>query len=117
MIEAEPTGVPFERPDDFDIHAEWRAVTDEMEQRRLPAKASVAAAPEHLDLVRFVFGSRLRIGPARPDGRVELEMRGYSPLALAVELAGLGDRAEVLDPPEVRDQLARIAAELTALYA
>ncbi len=113
MIEAEPTGDHFDRPDDFDIHAEWQAVTDEVEQRRLPARASVATDPDHLDLVRFVFGSRLRIGPARPDGRVELELRGYSPFSLAVELAGLGSRAEVLDPPEVRQQLARIAAELT----
>ncbi len=117
MIEAEPTAAHFERPDDFDIHAEWRAVTDEMDQRRLPAKASVAAAFEHLDLVRFVFGNRLRIGPARPDGRVELEVRGHSPFALAVELAGLGNRAEVLDPVEVREQLARIAVELGELYA
>ncbi len=117
MIEAEPTGTTFDRPDDFDIHAEWQAVTDEVEQRRLPARASVAAAPEHIDLVRFVFGSRLRIGPARADGRVELELRGHSPFSLAVELAGLGHRAEVVDPPEVREQLARIGAELSALYS
>ena len=36
---------------------------------------------------------------------------------VAGELAGLGQRVEVLEPAEVRQRLAEIAAELRALYA
>jgi predicted DNA-binding transcriptional regulator YafY len=117
MVEAEPTGEGFERPAEFDIRAEWQAVTDEVEQRRLPTRVSFVAAADAVSFVRFVFGNRLRIGPTRPDGRVELEANGYSPISLAAELAGLGARIEVLDPPEIRQHLARIGAELVDLYA
>ena len=51
------------------------------------------------------------------DGRVEVEVRGHHVPALAGELAGLGRRVEVLEPPEVRDRLAEIAAELVDLYS
>ncbi|MGW2995772.1 hypothetical protein ACWDA9_29865 [Streptomyces sp. NPDC001193] len=37
--------------------------------------------------------------------------------ALAGHLAGLGAGVEVLEPPEVRQWLARLGAELTATYA
>jgi predicted DNA-binding transcriptional regulator YafY len=116
MIEAAPTGETFERPDDFDIRAEWQSVTDELEQVRLPVEAVLVAAPDVIDRVRFLFGPRLRIGPTRPDGRVELAARGYNVHMLAVELAGLGDEVEVLDPPELRQELARIGAELVDQY-
>ncbi len=116
MLEAEPTGDGFDRPADFDIHAEWQAVTDEVEEQRLPARAWLAGSADSVAFVRFRFGERLRIGPTRADGRVELEVRGYSPATLAIELAGLGARAEVLEPPEVRQHLARLGAELAGLY-
>jgi predicted DNA-binding transcriptional regulator YafY len=116
MIEAEPTGETFSRPADFDIHAEWSAVTDEVERQRLPVEVSFVADADAIHLLRWMFGSRLRIGPTRADGRVQLEVNGYSAASLAGELAGVGSRAEVLAPPEVRQHLARLGAELGALY-
>ena len=65
----------------------------------------------------MMFGSRVRIGPTNEQGRVEIEVRGHHVPAMAGELAGLGARVEVLDPPEVRARMAEIAAELTGLYA
>ena len=55
-------------------------------------------------------------GPSTRDGPVSLELRGHSVRALAGEIAGLGGHLEVLDPPELRDQLAAIGAELSATY-
>jgi predicted DNA-binding transcriptional regulator YafY len=59
----------------------------------------------------------VRVGPSGADGRVELELRGHHVHALAGEIAGLGAMVEVLDPPEVRERLAAIGAELTETYS
>ena len=64
----------------------------------------------------MVFGTRVRIGPTRTDGRVDVEVGGSHPRALAGELAGFGAGLEVLEPPEVREILVEIAQELTATY-
>jgi predicted DNA-binding transcriptional regulator YafY len=48
---------------------------------------------------------------------VEVVIGGDSLEQIASDLAGLGARVEVLGPPQVREHLARIAAELATLYA
>ena len=63
-----------------------------------------------------MLGNRVHIGPAAPDGRVEVELPRPPSRSLAAEIAGFGDLLEVLDPPELRARLATIGAELTARY-
>jgi hypothetical protein len=70
-----------------------------------------------IQILRWNFGPRLRIGPAHPDGRVEIEVGGWHPHMVAAQLAGFGRGVEVTGPPEVRAELAGIAAELVELYA
>ena len=41
------------------------------------------------------------------DGTIDVELRGHNVRSLAGELAGFGGAVEILDPPEVRDELAR----------
>lgn len=65
----------------------------------------------------MILGNRVGIGPRRPDGRVEVELRGHNVGSLSKEIAGLGGALEVEDPPEVRVHLARIGGELVARYA
>jgi predicted DNA-binding transcriptional regulator YafY len=67
-------------------------------------------------LCRWIFGNRVRIGPAGPDGRVQLEVRGHEAHSLAAELAGLGSAVEVIEPHEVRNELVAIGRELVATY-
>lgn len=112
-----PTGQPVERPEGFDLAEAWRLIIDEVGERRAPARAQALAEPEMVSLCRSVLGSRVRIGPVGTGGRVEIEVRGHSARALAGEIAGFGSGLEVLGPPEVRDHLAAIGAELVALYA
>ena len=112
----EPTGQPVVRPDGFDLAEAWRLISDEVEQRRTPARVQAAATPDAVQLCRWVFGPRVRIGPPRPDGRVDVEIRGHSERSLAGEIAGLGPDLEVLAPVEVRQHLARVAAQLAAMY-
>jgi predicted DNA-binding transcriptional regulator YafY len=116
VTSVEPTGEAVVRPDGFDLAEAWRLIADEVEQRRTPCRAAILIAPEQVQLCRWVFGNRVRIGPAGPDGRVEVELRGEGVPMLAWELAGFGARIEVVDPPDLRDHLARIGAELLAAY-
>lgn len=66
--------------------------------------------------MRFVLGARLDVGPVLDTGRVEVELRGHSIASLAAEIAGLGARLLVTEPPELRRELARIGTELAASY-
>ena len=112
----DPTGEPVVRPEGFDLDEAWKLIVSEVDERRAPLRARGLATAETVPLLRWVLGSRVRIGPSGPDGRTEVELRGHSERALAGELAGLGGGLEVLEPPGLRALLAQLGAELTAVY-
>ena len=111
------TGAAVIRPDGFDLDAAWRLIADEVDQRRAPLRVRARATPGVLQLLRWVLGTRVWIGPTGTDGRIEVEFRGSNVESIAGEIAGFGSDVEVLEPEEVRDQLARIGRELTTYYA
>lgn len=113
----EPTGRPVVRPDGFDLAEAWRMVTTELDQRWAAITARGTADPEVVGTMRMVLGSRLRIGPLTPEGRVEVEIEGPAPYPLAAELAGWGAGLDLHEPAEMRDHLAEIGAQLVATYA
>jgi predicted DNA-binding transcriptional regulator YafY len=113
----ERTADPVVRPEGFDLATAWSEITDTVEELGLPLTVRALVSPDVVSLLRMMFGRRVRIGTPVDDGRVEVEVRGHHVPALAGELAGLGQRVEVLEPVEVRERLVEIAAELTSLYA
>jgi predicted DNA-binding transcriptional regulator YafY len=113
----DPTGEPVARPEGFDLADAWRSIAARVDQMRAPVEALAVAEPWAVEVLRFVLGTRVAIGAARPDGRVEVELRGHRVETLAGEIAGLGSAVEVLTPDELRDQLARTGEELVDLYA
>lgn len=117
ITSVEGTGQPAVRPDGFDLAEAWRLITDEVDQRRAPVRATALAHPQVVPWCRSVLGTRVRIGPSSPDGRVSLELRGHTAWTLAAEVAGFGSHLEVVEPPEVREQLRRLGQELAARYA
>jgi predicted DNA-binding transcriptional regulator YafY len=117
MTSVEPTGEAVVRPPGFVLAEAWNLIAEEVDQRRTPVKARAVVQPAALGWCRWTFGNRLRIGPSQPDGRVEVEVRGHSLRSLAAEVAGFGAYVEVLEPPDLRHHLSRIAAELSATYA
>jgi predicted DNA-binding transcriptional regulator YafY len=116
MTSVEPTGERVVRPDGFDLEEAWRLISDEVEQRRTPYHARALATPDTVPICRWVLGNRVRIGPTGADGRVEVELRGHHLHSLASEIAGLGAGLEIVEPVELREKLAEIAAELVTLY-
>jgi len=116
IVSVHRTGEPVVRPDGFDLAEAWRGITSEVERLRSPVTVTARVEPDAVELCRWLFGTQVRIGPAGPDGRVEMELRGASTRAMAGQLAGLGSAVDVVSPPEVRHRLARIGAELTGRY-
>jgi len=110
------TGEQVERPADFDLDEAWRMVTEHVDQARPRVAVHAAVEADWLDMVRGVLRGRIRIGPARPDGRVEVEIDGYSVRSIAGELAGWGSALEVLGPEEVRAALGEVGRQLLATY-
>jgi predicted DNA-binding transcriptional regulator YafY len=117
MTSFELTGVPAVRPPGFELAQAWQLIKDEIDQRRTPVRARAWARPEAVPMCRWMFGNRVRIGPAGADGRVEMELRGHHIESLAGEIAGFGGAIEVVDPAELRRSLARVGVELSATYA
>lgn len=113
----ERTGRPVVKPHGFVLADAWKLISDDVDRRRTPVQARALVEPDMVGVCRMLLGTRVRIGTARPDGRIEIELRGFSIRALAGEIGGLGAALEVLDPPELRDQLATIGTELVAAYS
>ena len=111
----EGTGKPVVRPEGFDLASAWKLIAERVEQY---GEASVRALADSTVLgpLRWVFGARLRVGPAGVDGRVEVEIGARDQRELVARLAGFGAQLEVIEPAELRAELGRVGAELAALY-
>lgn len=103
-------------PADFDLAEAWDEVVGVVEQRRSQTWATVVVETRFLWVLRDHFGRHLHVEEGNDDGRTRVRLAAPTPLDLARNLAGWGAQVEVLDPPEVQDQLARIATELGGLY-
>lgn len=107
---------PVDRPEGFDLAETWRSIVDTLDERRAPFRATARADRDGARWVRGVFGKRVTFRDEGADGRVALEIRSWSADALAGELAPFAGHIEVIDPPEVRDALARLGETLSAVY-
>jgi predicted DNA-binding transcriptional regulator YafY len=117
VVGAEITQEPAKRPDDFTLDAAWRQVVGEVEQRRSQASATVLVETRFVAVLQDQFGRHCHIedyGGSTEKTRVRLG--APTALDIARHLAGWGALIEVIEPTSVQADLARIGAELTALY-
>jgi predicted DNA-binding transcriptional regulator YafY len=105
-----------QRPADFDLTAQWQQVVTEMEQLRSAVSATVLIAARLVPVVQSHFGRHCAIHGTEPDGRMKLSVSAHTPVSIAEQLAGWGATVEVIDPPAVRQELARIGRELIQRY-
>lgn len=116
MSSAEITDQTAVRPYGFVLADAWMLIAEDLEEARTPERARMLADPSAMPWLRHAFASRLRIGAAHDDGRVEVEVRGHSGESLAKEFAGFGDQLEIIGPDSVRMALHAIGSQLTHLY-
>jgi len=114
---AETTDLAAERPKDFDLSQEWARVVDEMEQRRSGMSATVLIEERYLRVMKDQLGRHCEVDGPVDDGRIQFRITAPTPLMIAQHLAGWGGLIDVLDPPSVQAELARLGAELTTRYA
>ena len=113
---ATPTGEPVVRPPGFDLAATWEAVVATMEERRTSQRAVVVVTPPAHHGLRAQFGPRTTVLRTLDDGRVAVEIGAPTMTLIAEQLAGWGALIEVVEPPQVRTELARIGRELVERY-
>ncbi|MFE1231533.1 helix-turn-helix transcriptional regulator [Streptomyces sp. NPDC059442] len=117
IVSVVETGEPAVRPAGFDLAATWRTLAARMEDRMVAATVRGRAAPGTAAVLDRLLGGRLRYTGRDEDGWSAIEVDGPTPEVVAAQLAGLGARVEVLEPPEARAHLARLGAELARVYA
>ena len=116
ILEAEPTGQPAARPDDFTLAAAWEQVVGEIEQRRSRTWATVHIDARFVPVLRDHFGRHCHTDGQLGDGRARVRIAAPTPLDIARNLAGWGAMIEVIEPRSVQAELARIGAELAGQY-
>lgn len=105
-----------DKPPDFDLEATWESLQSRFDTRGGGAVAEALATPQIMKPLAGMLSSRLTIGEVDPDGRTRVTITGPSEFILSVDLAAFGADLEVLEPPGVRAELARIGRDLVSLY-
>ena len=116
VVAAQATDETFERPDGFDLAAAWGEIVERMEERRSGLTATVLMDRRHVWVMQDRLGRNCEVDGTDGD-RVRLKISAPTPLMIAQELAGWGGSIDVLDPPEVQAELARLGRELTDHYS
>ena len=117
MTAVDVSDVHSESPSSYDLTRQWATVVSEVERRRSVVSAIVLAPPRLLPVLQKLFGRHCRVLNTDDDGgRVRLRIAAHLALSIAETLAGFGNAVEVVEPAEVRTELARLGAELALLY-
>ena len=116
------TADPAIRPTDFDLADAWQSVVANVRELRTQVRATIRIDHRHVWSLRGQFSEDLSLielagDRDAPDGLVNAIIGGPSVERIAEHLAGWGSAIEVLDPPEVREHLVKIAHELLGRYA
>lgn len=111
------TDVPAERPVDFDLSQAWSQVVEEMEQQRSLMAATLLIEGRFVWVMQDRHGRHLEVVGPVDDGRIKLRLTAPTSLMIAQHLAGWGGLIEVLDPPSVQAELARLGTELATRYS
>ena len=126
VTSVEPTGVPVERPEGFDLTEAWQRVVSNVDELRSPHHVEAIVDADCLMALRWMFDRQLTIiadpredregGEEDSEARVTVRLGGQSVERIATQIAGFGAQITVLAPEEARTKLAEIGKELTAAY-
>lgn len=120
---AEPTGERAERPDGFDLAIWWAESGAEFDRALLRDEVRVRLSPRSIRWLPTAVGTTSAelalAGAPDPDGDgwQTLDLPVESIEVAATQLVALGDGVEVIEPPELRAELARIGTALAARNA
>jgi predicted DNA-binding transcriptional regulator YafY len=114
----------FERPDGFDLAAYWAESTAAFERDVDRVAVTLRVNPSRMWVLVDLAGERAvreaeRLTPrdADPDGWETLRLKIDWPEEVPGRLLGLGEAAEVLEPADLREQVAALARRLANRYS
>jgi predicted DNA-binding transcriptional regulator YafY len=121
ILEVQPTGEPFERPEDFDLVAFWEGWCARRREHRTSYPVTVRVAPALLPALPHYFGEGIRgritrAGPPDREGWVTLVVPFEGLEAARARLLGLGRAVEVLAPDALRLSLVDFAQQIVDFY-
>lgn len=121
VLSAELTDERFARPHDFDLQAYWAEWCRDFEGSLPKYQVRLKITPALIPVLPNIYGEGVRalIDEADPpdgEGNITLELtfEGFEHALSSV--LGLGTRAEVLEPAELRESLAEMASNVAAFY-
>ncbi len=93
----------------------------EVESRRTTVRVEALVDPSFLSAIRWTFGAGVTVdgetAPGRSENRVAVTVDAIGEAAFAGQIAGFGNRVELVEAPEgVFRELTRVAAELYEQY-
>ena len=112
-----PTHEPAARPTDFDLAAYWAESISAYEREAPRVTFTIRIDPAVIGVLADAVGGQAvrqaeTIPAEDPDGWVHLRVTADWPEEVPARLIGLGGRAEILDPPEVRDRAIILARRM-----
>ncbi|MEC3979233.1 helix-turn-helix transcriptional regulator [Amycolatopsis sp. H20-H5] len=125
VLEFSLLGETFERPAEFDLPGYWREWSEQFERRMYPRVAVVRMSPRAQALVPFYAGAigarALReavASGAEPDeeGWLRMELPVEPGYAAVGELLRFGAGIQLLEPADLREQLAEAIREMGTFY-
>jgi predicted DNA-binding transcriptional regulator YafY len=112
----ELTDDPVRRPPGFELAKAWEEIVARVDEHRTSRRVRALAEPTIVGWLRGHFANRLSIGDTLEDGRLAVDIGFGDTHQAAMELAGYGFGLEVLDPPDLRAELAAIGTQLLERY-
>ncbi|MFG1820507.1 helix-turn-helix transcriptional regulator [Kribbella sp. NPDC049174] len=120
ILELTPTDEEFERPADFDLPRFWQDRLADFDQTRFTAEAVVrvsAGLASRMHDVSFpLLVKAVAATEPADDGTVTVTVPIESIGNAAAAFCRFGNSLEVLDPPELRAELAKLGRTLIGLY-
>jgi len=117
---AEMLDEPSTVPEDFDLSAYWKEWLVEFGSLRGHVDVHLRVAPDAIDNLPRFLGEDVRSqtleARADPSAWLELDLTFDSLEEARAQLLGLGTDIVVDEPAELRDELARVAAQIVAQY-
>ncbi|HEX2142416.1 MAG TPA: YafY family protein [Candidatus Limnocylindria bacterium] len=114
IVSVEPTDTVFERPAHFDLAGYWQESISAYERETPRLEMTIRVAPGRTGSLSWVLGddalstAEREPGPD-PEGWVRLRVKVLWPEDAAGRLLSMGGDLEVVDPPEVREELLALA--------
>ena len=111
----------FERPSGFDLAAYWAESSAAYEREAPRAEVVIRIRPERIGWLSEAIGRRAadeaeRLEVLDPEGWVHLRLHVEWPDEVAHAMLRLGSGVEVLEPPEVREQVVATAQRILDRY-